>query len=79
MIVPILTYCSEVLGVYNFKEIDKLHIRFLKYILGVKNQTPTFALYGETGRFPISLICKERSVKFWLKMMKYNEQYRKCI
>ena len=51
MIVPILTYGSEVWGVYNFKEVDRLHIRFLKYILGVKTQTPTMAIYGETGRF----------------------------
>ena len=35
MIVPILTYGSEVWGVYNFQEVDRLHIRFLKYILGV--------------------------------------------
>ena len=73
MVVPILTYSSEVWGVYNYKEVDKLHIRFLKYILGVKNQTPTMALYGETGRFPLSVICKERSIKFWTKIMKNNE------
>ena len=48
-------------------------IRFLKYLLGVKNQTPTFAIYGETGRFPLSVICKEKSIKFWLKIMKNNE------
>ena len=73
MIVPILTYGSEVWGVYNYKEVDKLHIRFRKYILGVKNQTPTYAVYGELGCFPLSLICNEKSLKFWLKIMKNNE------
>jgi hypothetical protein len=83
MVVPILLYGSEVSGIYNFQEIDKLHIRFCKYILGVKQQTPNFAVYGELGRFPISVLCKERAIKFWLKIMKnenspiksiYNEQ-----
>ena len=73
MIVPILTYGSEVWGIYNFKEVEKLHIRFLKATLGVKSQTPTFALFGETGRFPLAVICKERSVKFWLKIMRNND------
>jgi len=73
MIVPILTYGCEVWGVYNYKEVDKLHIRFCKYLLGVKKQTPTYAVYGELGRVPLSVICKERAVKFWLKIMKNNE------
>lgn len=70
MVVPILLYGSEVWGVYNITFIDKLHIRFCKYILGVKAQTPNAAVYGELGRFPLSVICKQRSLKFWLKIMK---------
>ena len=73
MIVPILLYGSEVWGVYNFKEVDKLHIKFCKYILGVRQQTPNMAVYGELGRLPLSVICKEISLKFWKKIMKnYN-------
>ena len=70
MVVPILLYGSEVWGVYNFKEVDKLHIKFCKYILGVRQQTPNMAVYGELGRVPLSIICKERSIKFWTKIMK---------
>ena len=36
MVVPILLYGSKVWGVSKFKEVDKLHIRFCKYILGVR-------------------------------------------
>jgi hypothetical protein len=49
--------------------VDKLHIKFCKHILGVKTQSPTNAVLGELGRFPLSLICKERALKFWLKIM----------
>ena len=70
MVVPILLYGSEVWGVSKFKEVDKLHIRFCKYILGVRQQTPNLAVYGQLGRFPLYVICKEMSIKFWLKIMK---------
>ena len=32
MITPILLYVSEVYGIYCLKEIDKLHIKFCKYV-----------------------------------------------
>jgi hypothetical protein len=79
MVVPILLYGSEVIGIYDFQEIDKLHIRFCKHVLGVKLQTPNYAVYGELGRFPLSVICKERAVKFWLKIMKNEESPLKRI
>ena len=69
MVVPILTYGAEVWGVYNYKEVDKLYVKFCKYILGVKQQTPNMAVFGELGRYPPSLICKEKSIKFWTKIM----------
>ena len=51
MVVPILLYGSAVRGVYNYKDVDKLHFRFLKSLLGVKKQTPNSAVHGEIGRF----------------------------
>ena len=73
MVVPILLYGSEVWGVYDFKNVDKLHIRFCKNLLGVRQQTPNMAVYGELGRLPLSVIAKIRSIKFWLKIKKnYN-------
>jgi tetratricopeptide (TPR) repeat protein len=70
MVLPILLYGSEIYGAYDFKEIDKLHIRFCKYVLGVKHQTPNYAVYGELGRYPLSVLCKERAIKYWLKLNK---------
>ena len=70
-------------GVYNIKEVDKLHLRFCKTLLSVKRSTPNLAVYGELGRFPFSLLDKQRALKFWIKVMKnhlslqyklYNEQ-----
>jgi hypothetical protein len=58
------------LGVHNFKEVDKLLIRFLKYLLGVCKQAPNMAVFGELGIFPLSFVAKERALKYWLKIKK---------
>ena len=70
MVVPILLYGSEVWGIYENKEIDKLHIKFCKRILGVRQQTPNIAVLGELGRFPLSVISKQPSIIYWSKIMK---------
>ena len=36
---PIFMYGSEVWGIYDMPEIDKLHYKFCKYSLGVKPST----------------------------------------
>ena len=40
-----------------------------KNLLGVRAHTPNFAVYGDLGRFPLSVIAKEISVKYWLKLL----------
>ena len=72
MVVPILLYSAEIWGVYKFRNVDKLHMKFLKSLLGVKHQTPNYAVLGEFGRLPLSVICKQRSLKFWCKIMIRN-------
>jgi hypothetical protein len=52
------------------KTLKKYISSFLKSLLGVKAQTPNYAVYGELGRFPLYLVGKERAIKFWLKIKK---------
>ena len=61
---------SEVWGIYNFTDADKIHIRFCKNMLSVNPQTPNACIYGELGRYPLSVIAEERSIKFWTTIMK---------
>ena len=72
MVKPIVLYGAEVWGVYHFKSIDNLHLRFLRNLLGVKKQTPICAAFGGFGRLPFSVICKQRELKFWCKVMSEN-------
>ena len=41
----------------------------MKYILNVKQSTPHVMLYGELGRFPLSLIIKKKIIKFWSNLL----------
>lgn len=70
LVTPIILYGAKVWGIYDIKNIDRIHIKFCKAILGVKQQTPNSAVYGELGRFPLSVICKERAFKFWIHILK---------
>jgi len=69
LVVPIILYGSEVWGIYNTPEVDKIHLRFCKLILGVKQQTLNASVFGELGRFPLAVICKQRSLYDWIKVM----------
>ena len=67
---PIILYGSEVWGIYNTSEVDKLHLKFCKLILGVRPQTSNAAVFGELGRFPLSVLCKQRALNYYGKIMK---------
>ena len=72
LVSPKLLYTSEVWGIYEHEYIDKIHIKFFKNILGVRTQSPNYAVYGDLGRYPLSVIAKERSIRFWLKNLTNN-------
>ena len=67
MILPILTYGSEIWGFGDFTTIEKVHTDFLKRILNVKKSIPHVMVYGELGRFPVSLHIKKRIINFGRK------------
>ena len=58
LVQPILMYGSEIWGFHKADDVEKVHVRFLKQILGVRLQTSNLAVYGELGRFPLSILRK---------------------
>ena len=67
MIAPILNYGSEIWEFHKGPNIEKIHLKFLKQILNVKQQTMDHMVYGELGRVPMIIIRKIRIVKFWIQ------------
>ena len=53
LILPILTYGSEVSGFSKADNIERTHLQLCKQLLGVKIQTQNNFVYGELGRVPL--------------------------
>ena len=73
LISPILTYGSEVLGVYLKQDFnkweksptEKVHLRFCKYYLGVNSKTMNIACRADLARFPMKLVIDRLILKYF--------------
>ena len=72
LVMPVLLYGSEVWGYSDIKQIEVLHRKFIKIILGVPQNTPNCMIYGESGRTLVVNIVHGRMVNFFGKMINDN-------
>ncbi|XP_071104288.1 uncharacterized protein [Haliotis cracherodii] len=68
LVQPVLLYGSEVWGFENTVVIERVHLKFCKYILKLKQSTPDYMVYGELGRYPLSIFIKIRMISYWCKL-----------
>ena len=66
---PVMTYGSEIWGFKDIGLADKLQLRFLKIILGLKINTPTLMVRGESGCLPISCDIRCTILNFWFNIV----------
>ena len=81
-ILPILEYNSILWSQNSPKpEIEKVQLGFLKSVINVRKQTPTLAVYAETGRFPIIIRQKLAILKYWARLLKLpsHDILNKCL
>ena len=82
MISPILTYNSEIWGVYakpDFKtwdgsQIEKAHLQFCKRYLEVNNKASNIACRAELGRFPLNITINQKILKYILYIQSKDEE-----
>ena len=72
IVLPIHTYSCEVWGFENCAEIEKVHLRFCKKILKVRQTTSNYMVYGELGRYPLNIHINVRMIVFWLELKSSN-------
>jgi hypothetical protein len=81
-VTPVLEYACEIWynGTGNV-ELEKIQLRFIKGILGVKNSTATAAIYAETGRADLLTRQKIRILKYWLRLerMDNSKLVKMCL
>lgn len=82
LILPILGYCAEIWLPYFCKEltegklynlcdklhIEKLHLKFCKYLLGVHRKATNTAVRAELGRYPLLITFLGHAIKYWLTL-----------
>ena len=81
-VLPILEYnCTFWSSTVQIAEIEKIQIGYLKHILGVRRQTPTFGVYSDTGRFPLRIRQLLTTVNYWarIKNLPSNDILNKCL
>jgi len=54
-VTPILCYRSEIWGYENSTSIEQVHLAFLRKITKTRKSTPSYMLYGKTGRYPLHI------------------------
>ena len=67
LITPVLCYAAEVWGFHAGPDIERLHLKFCKQVLGVKRCTQNDFVHGEL--VPMSIIHKIAMVRYWLKIV----------
>ena len=76
-ILPILEYGSDIW--YTGDDVNdlekKIHLKFIKSTLGVRKQTPTPAIYGDMGRFPLITRQHIKAVKYWCRILKLYQSH----
>ena len=73
VILPILCYGSEVWGYKRCERIERVHMKFCKWVLGVSHTTSNMAVLSECGRYPLYIEYFTNFVKYWLKTLSKNE------
>ena len=73
LVEPILLYGSEIWAHEGTERLEKLHLRFSKYILIVNTTTYSNMVYCELGEYPLILSAQTKMVIFWANISQDTE------
>ena len=70
---PILNYGSDVWVFVKGSSVERVHLQFLKRLLGVKRNTQNDFIYGKVGRTNYQTCRYHNIIKHWLKLLRTND------
>ena len=73
---PILLYGCEVWGYGNIDIIERVQLKFFKYIFNLKKSTPSYMIYGELGIMPLSVDIQTRFISFWANIIENSDKQK---
>ena len=75
-ILPILEYASDIWYTgESVNDLEKNHLKFIKSTLGVRKETPTPAIYGDTRRLPLIIRQHIKAVKYWCRILDLSQNH----
>ena len=74
MVKPILLYGCEIWGMGNFDVLERIQLKFYKYIFNLKKSTPSYMIYGELGAAPLYIDIQTRIISFWCNLIQNSEK-----
>ncbi|MCG8112265.1 MAG: reverse transcriptase domain-containing protein [Candidatus Thiodiazotropha taylori] len=74
---PILLYGCEVWGFGNLAMIERIQLKYFKYIFNLKQSTPSYMIYGELGIMPLLTDINARIISFWTRLIENIENHDK--
>ena len=73
---PIMEYASEIwFDNKEVRDLEKIHLKYMKNTLHVKNSSSTYAIYAECGRFPLIVKQKCQVIKYWQRILKSDQTH----
>ena len=69
LVSSVILYASETWGFHVSLAVEKVQLKFCKWLLKVPNCTTNEMVYGELGRFPMLINRKIRILKYWVKIV----------
>jgi hypothetical protein len=72
---PIMCYGAEIWGLDKAAQhCEKVHLFALKKFLHVELRTPNDLVYSELNRYPITINCAVKCIRYWLKIVQMDEE-----
>jgi hypothetical protein len=57
------------MGYGNLDMLERIQLKFYKYIFNLKKSTPSYMVYGDAGIMPLSVDIKSRALSYWTKVV----------
>ena len=73
LVKPVVLYGAEVWGCENCDIVNKVKLRFCKYILHVHKSTCSNMAYGELGETPLHIDNKCKMILYWARLITSKE------
>jgi hypothetical protein len=75
----ILAYSSEIWGFGKFCQVERIHLKFCKRLLGVRQNVNSNSVYGELARYPLYISRYVRIIRYWCKLLQSNNSLIKVL